>query len=141
MTREAWLPSLPVDPDPGWRAKAACRGKPTEWWYPSRGAYGGGNGIRYGSDDTLEALAICEGCPVRSDCLHEALLVGEAGQFGIWGGVSERQRRRIRKLGGRPRICAVCAKPFQAYGAKWTVLCSEECRKERRRRKARGVAS
>jgi len=38
--------------------------------------------------------AICAGCPVRSQCLEYALVAGE--KHGIWGGASERERRRIR---------------------------------------------
>ena len=35
------------------------------------------------------------GCVVREDCLEYALANGE--KFGIWGGMSERERRRIRR--------------------------------------------
>ena len=35
------------------------------------------------------------GCVVREDCLEYALANGE--KFGIWGGLSERERRRIRR--------------------------------------------
>ena len=38
---------------------------------------------------------VCRGCVVREDCLEYALANGE--KFGIWGGMSERERRRIRR--------------------------------------------
>ena len=44
---------------------------------------------------TREAKEVCRGCEVRHDCLEFALQNGE--KFGIWGGLSERERRRIRR--------------------------------------------
>ena len=38
---------------------------------------------------------MCRGCVVREDCLEYALANGE--KFGIWGGLSERERRRLRR--------------------------------------------
>ena len=46
-------------------------------------------------DDITRAKAFCAGCVVREDCLEYALRNGE--KFGIWGGMSERERRRIRR--------------------------------------------
>lgn len=49
------------------------------------------------------AKAICRSCAVRQDCLEEALANHE--RFGVWGGESERGRRRIlrQRTGGRSR--------------------------------------
>ena len=44
---------------------------------------------------TKEAKEVCRGCVVREDCLEYALVQGE--KFGIWGGMSERERRRLRR--------------------------------------------
>ena len=44
---------------------------------------------------TREAKEVCRGCVVREECLEFALQNGE--KFGIWGGLSERERRRIRR--------------------------------------------
>jgi len=41
------------------------------------------------------AKAICATCPVRTSCGDEALVNGE--KFGIFGGMSERERRRVRR--------------------------------------------
>lgn len=70
-------------PTPEWLADAACRGLDPELFFPSRG------------QDTSQALAVCRACPVRFECLEAALDRGE--KFGIWGGMSERQRRRLRR--------------------------------------------
>lgn len=69
-----------------WVADAACNGRDDIDWYPSRGAA------------TAPAKAVCADCPVRIDCLHYALNNNE--HFGIWGGTSERERRRIRRRHG-----------------------------------------
>lgn len=47
-----------------------------------------------------EAKRICAACPVRRPCLEWALANAE---FGIWGGTSERERRRINKQRGASR--------------------------------------
>ena len=76
--------------DRSWQAQANCLGVDPDLFFPERGA------------STREAKAVCRGCVVREDCLEYALLNGE--KFGIWGGLSERERRRIRRqraLGGR----------------------------------------
>ncbi len=69
-----------------WWKQAACRGLETDLFFPERG------------ESTSEAEAACSGCPVSDDCLWFAL--GSNGarpqRFGIWGGTSERQRRRLR---------------------------------------------
>jgi WhiB family transcriptional regulator, redox-sensing transcriptional regulator len=44
-------------------------------------------------DDQREALAYCDGCPVRSACLEQA--VRDREQYGIWGGMREPDRRRL----------------------------------------------
>ncbi len=47
-----------------------------------------------------EAVAICRGCPVKDDCLDESLYPLE---IGVWGGLGERQRRRLRARRSRER--------------------------------------
>lgn len=68
---------------PSWQDLAACRGMDPEIFFPHRGT------------DTRAPKAICNRCPVRPDCLEFAMDNGE--RWGIWGGVSERGRREIRR--------------------------------------------
>jgi WhiB family transcriptional regulator, redox-sensing transcriptional regulator len=67
-----------------WSAQAACRDADTNLFFPGSG----------GSD--LAAKKICMSCAVRAQCLDTALRTPFT--FGIWGGTSERQRRRIRRV-------------------------------------------
>ena len=66
-----------------WQAQANCMGVDPDLFFPERGA------------STREAKEVCRGCVVREDCLEYALANGE--KFGIWGGMSERERRRVRR--------------------------------------------
>jgi WhiB family transcriptional regulator, redox-sensing transcriptional regulator len=66
-----------------WRQQAACRGLDPLIFYPV-------------SDDDVTtdvAKEVCAGCTVREACLEYALTVRE--KEGIWGGATERERRRI----------------------------------------------
>jgi len=69
--------------DHGWQDRANCLGVDPDLFFPERGA------------STREAKEVCRGCVVREECLEFALQNGE--KFGIWGGLSERERRRIRR--------------------------------------------
>ena len=73
---------------PKWQVDAACRGmmadpENKDLFYPERGS------------STKEPKKICASCPVKKECLDYGLMKGE--KFGIWGGTSERERRKIRK--------------------------------------------
>lgn len=61
---------------------AACRGLATSLFFPTTG------------ESSSEAKAVCRGCPVRQKCIDFAVENGE--KFGIWGGLSEKERRRNR---------------------------------------------
>jgi WhiB family redox-sensing transcriptional regulator len=69
--------------DKAWQNLANCLGVDPDLFFPERGA------------STREAKEVCRGCVVQADCLEYALANGE--KFGIWGGMSERERRRIRR--------------------------------------------
>jgi WhiB family redox-sensing transcriptional regulator len=75
--------SKPLAPDENWQDSANCLGVDPDLFFPERGA------------STREAKEVCRGCVVREECLEFALRNGE--KFGIWGGLSERERRRIRR--------------------------------------------
>lgn len=64
-----------------WRDKGACRGIDPEIFYPAD------------DDDAEEAKAVCDVCAVRQACLEHALVSRE--KEGVWGGATERERRRI----------------------------------------------
>ncbi len=69
--------------DRTWQGRANCMGVDPELFFPERGA------------STREAKEVCRGCVVREDCLEFAIANSE--KFGIWGGMSERERRRVRR--------------------------------------------
>jgi WhiB family redox-sensing transcriptional regulator len=66
-----------------WQDYANCRGADADLFFPERGA------------STRKAKAICGACEVRREGLDFAIEMGE--KFGIWGGLSERERRRVRR--------------------------------------------
>ena len=71
------------EPDGNWRERALCAQVDPEIFYPEKG------GIN------REAKAVCLACPVQVECLDYALDRGE--DFGIWGGTSENERRRLKR--------------------------------------------
>ena len=105
MTRNEYRPSVPedwfVDPVrlgiPGlrppstedetnplaWQTDALCAQTDPEAFFPEKGG------------STRDAKRICTSCEVKGQCLDYALSNDE--RFGIWGGLSERERRRLRR--------------------------------------------
>ena len=69
--------------DASWMDEALCAQTDPESFYPEKGG------------STREAKQTCEECLVRAECLDWALATDE--RFGIWGGLSERERRAIKK--------------------------------------------
>lgn len=74
--------------DTSWMRFANCADLHPDLMFPRRG------------EDALPAKRVCAGCTVRDACLDYALTNGE--RYGIWGGMSERERRRLRR--GQPRM-------------------------------------
>jgi WhiB family transcriptional regulator, redox-sensing transcriptional regulator len=68
---------------PEWQERALCAQTDPEAFFPEKGG------------STREAKRICSGCDVKAECLEYALANDE--RFGIWGGMSERERRRLRR--------------------------------------------
>ena len=66
-----------------WRSQAMCAQTDPEAFFPEKGG------------STREAKRVCTSCDVRVECLDYALANDE--RFGIWGGLSERERRRVKK--------------------------------------------
>ena len=95
-----------------WREQAACEGVPTKFFDP------------WDSDDRAAApnrvaASYCGGCPVRRQCLIEALRRDEP--FGTWGGLTRRQRKALVRARSRT-YCPVChAKLIVASGTNFEV--------------------
>lgn len=69
------LERIVVSPDEeAWRRQAACRGKPTHWWFPDNNEWRSAN--------ALLARQICSTCPVIEPCRETARTRNERG---IWG--------------------------------------------------------
>ncbi len=64
-----------------WRVRGACNGLDPTIFYPDD------------EEASDEAKGICIGCSVRVACLEHALISRE--KEGVWGGATERERRRI----------------------------------------------
>ena len=67
----------------GLAGQALCAQTDPEAFFPEKGG------------STREAKRVCRGCEVRAECLEYALEHDE--RFGIWGGLSERERRRLKR--------------------------------------------
>ncbi|WP_296140868.1 WhiB family transcriptional regulator [uncultured Tessaracoccus sp.] len=66
-----------------WQAEALCAQTDPEAFFPEKGG------------STRDAKQVCLNCTVRTQCLEYALAHDE--RFGIWGGLSERERRRLKR--------------------------------------------
>lgn len=107
-----------------WFSQAACKDMPTDLFFPQQEE---GNG-----DVRRAAKAVCKACPVRKDCLHHALT--NHIDDGIWGGMAERERTRLRRNIQRPVPCSFCEKPFRSERPErpkvWALdFCSIECQR------------
>ncbi len=76
-------PSVDDEDALSWQADALCAQTDPEAFFPEKGG------------STRDAKRICTGCDVKAECLEYALQNDE--RFGIWGGLSERERRRLRR--------------------------------------------
>jgi len=72
---------FPTEEEQPWSALAACRGFDSAIFFP-------------GQDGNADpALEVCDSCSVKDDCLEYAMETRQ--RYGVWGGTTERQRRRI----------------------------------------------
>ena len=77
------LPTPDNSVELSWQERALCAQTDPEAFFPEKGG------------STREAKRVCLSCDVRSECLEYALAHDE--RFGIWGGLSERERRRLKR--------------------------------------------
>jgi WhiB family redox-sensing transcriptional regulator len=68
---------------PEWRDRALCAQVDPELWFPEKGS------------SPNDAKRMCGRCDVKADCLEYALAHDE--RFGVWGGLSERERRKLKR--------------------------------------------
>jgi len=80
---EGGLNTSEGNPDLSWQERALCAQTDPEAFFPEKGG------------STREAKRVCLSCDVRAECLEYAL--GHDERFGIWGGLSERERRRPKR--------------------------------------------
>lgn len=71
----------PAPSSSAWRDEALCAQTDPESFFPDKGG------------STREAKELCALCPVQPECLEFAVAHDE--RFGVWGGLSERDRRRL----------------------------------------------
>ncbi|HWI30322.1 MAG TPA: WhiB family transcriptional regulator [Microbacterium sp.] len=76
-------PSQDDDNPLSWQTDALCAQTDPEAFFPEKGG------------STRDAKRICTTCEVRGECLEYALQNDE--RFGIWGGLSERERRKLKR--------------------------------------------
>ena len=105
-----------------WMQHGLCRGKPTEWWFPSPDSHS--------PHQWDKARQICQDCPVREDCLQYAL--STHSRYGMWGGSTPAERvdqYTLRTHGSRGAYhyhlrlgeepCDPCREANNLYKAHW----------------------
>lgn len=131
----AWSPGaagpLCAEPEPEtaatWQEYALCAESDGDAWFPEEG------------QPNSAAKAICRLCEVREECLEYALANDEA--FGIWGGLSEHERRRLgRPADGQPGEHR-CLKGLHALAGSGSCrACKKAADRARHRRLSRNRA-
>lgn len=91
---------FPDDEDLPWTELARCTEVDPSIFFPGKG------------EPAREAKTVCAGCEVRAECLEYAVDNGE--RFGVWGGLSERERRKVRADRGLPPVPPADPEPEDA---------------------------
>src|SRR5215467_6772197 len=93
--RETGVCMTALDNRAGWWTRAACASADPELFFPI--SYSG-PALR----QVAQAKAICARCPIQRECLRYAL---DAGYIqGVWGGMTEEERRRLARRERRARV-------------------------------------
>ncbi len=95
----------------GWKDQALCAQTDPEAFFPDKGG------------STREAKRVCRSCEVRAECLEYALEHDE--RFGIWGGMSERERRRLKRQASCASVLAAGGRPSGRAAEEYS-LCADE---------------
>lgn len=109
---------MSTDPD-SWRTEAACLGMDTETFYP------------YGTESPMPAKRVCRTCPVRRECLLDALAEPATIDLGIRGGLTEAERRQLRRQRGERVAGCGTLGGFHAHYRRNEPAC-EPCAEARR---------
>lgn len=76
------VPGSPAEAATGWKQQAVCANSDPDLLFVTGAAQ-------------RDAARLCSGCPVKTECLAEAL--DNQVEYGVWGGMTERQRRALLK--------------------------------------------
>ena len=102
-----------------WTERARCIGSPLAWWFPES------------KHDETPALKICAGCPVRQECLDDALATGET-TYGIRGGLTPAARiayAKSRTINKNQKLCLYCDTPLPPV-RHWNAQVHDACRRD-----------
>lgn len=94
-----------VGPGKDWRSAAACQDADPDLFFP----------VSRSGQLLRQAKAICAGCPVWRPCLSYAL---RTGQVGIWGGLTEEERRRLPRRGRNHALRVVAGRRARPLAAR-----------------------
>ena len=120
-----------ADNNQRWYVQAVCKDTDVNVFY---GGTAGSN---------RQAAKFCAQCPVRNECLEDALQYQPIDQCGLWGGISAHDRRKIlvarnyEANGGAKRVCTICGQPLPDDAHHHQKFHSGKCRQEARNRLAR----
>lgn len=114
-----------------WYTEAACKGVDTNIFFGGTAA------------SNKEATKYCNQCPIRAECLEDALQYPPIDQHGLIGGIAAYERKKIiakrnyEAKGGANRICEICEQPLPKDAHHRQKVHPGACRQESRRRLAR----
>ncbi len=110
---EVIIPLLPVahrQPVTDWRDRGLCAEADPDFWFPPE------------KTSPMGAQRECCRCPVMTECLEYALTNPGKAEYGVWGGLSERERRLLQD---RPAPAVIDPLPVTALAQKRCSRCNE----------------
>ena len=120
-----------MNSNPRWYLQAACRGVSVNVFYGGTAA------------SNQQATKFCNRCPVRRECLEDSLQYPPIDQYGVAGGISAHERKKIlvarnyEANGGAHRVCTICGQALPDDAHHHQKVHPGACRQEVRRRLAR----
>ena len=119
-----------------WYADAACKGVDVNVFFRGTAA-----------SNQEATTKFCNSCPVRQECLEDSLKYPPIDQYGLVGGLSAHDRKKIlvarnyESNGGAHRVCTICGQPLPEEAHHHQKVHPGACRQESRRRLARHHAN